>query len=66
MKKGVLKITQNSQENTCARVFFNKVGGKVAATLLEKRLRYRCFPVNFAKYLRTPFQQHTSERLLLS
>ena len=25
------------------------------ATLLKKRFRHRCFPVNFAKFLRTPF-----------
>ena len=35
-------------------------------TLFKKRLRYRCFPVNFAKFLRTPFLQNTSGRLLLS
>ena len=27
------------------------------ATLLEKRLWHRCFPVNFAKFLRTPFHR---------
>ena len=35
------------------------------ATLLKKRLCHRCFPVNFAKSLRTPFLQNTSGRLLL-
>ena len=25
------------------------------ATLLKNRLRHRCFPVNFEKFLRTPF-----------
>ena len=25
------------------------------ATLFKKRLWYRCFPMNFAKFLRTPF-----------
>ena len=44
LKKVALKILQNSQENTCAR----------PATLL-KRLWRRCFPVNFAKFLRTLF-----------
>ena len=29
------------------------------ATLLKKRLWHRCFPVNFAKFLRTPFLQKT-------
>ena len=49
-----LKISQISQENTCARV-----------SLLKKRLWRNRFPVNFAKFLRTPFLQNTSERLLL-
>ena len=35
------------------------------ATLLKKRLWYRYFPVNFAKFLRTTFLQNTSGRLLL-
>ena len=36
-------------------LFFNKVVGLRPATLLKKRLWYRCFPVNFAKFLITPF-----------
>ena len=28
-------------------------------TLLKKRLWHRCFPVNFAKFLRTPFFYRT-------
>ena len=36
------------------------------ATLLKNRLRHRCFPVNFAKFLRTPFFiKHLSWLLLL-
>ena len=36
---------------------FAKCTGKrlLPETLLKKRLWYRCFPVNFAKLLRTPF-----------
>ena len=34
-------------------LFFNKVARP--ATLLKKRLWHRWFPVNFAKFLRTPF-----------
>ena len=56
VKKIFLKTSQNSQENTCARVsFFNKVAAFRTATLLKKRLWHKCFPVNFAKFLRTPF-----------
>ena len=36
------------------------------ATLSKKRLWHRCFPVNFAKFLRTPFSQNSSVRLLLA
>ena len=34
-------------------------------TLLKTKLWHMCFPVNFAKFLRTPFLQNTSGRLLL-
>ena len=44
---------------------FNKVAGLRPAKLLKKRLRHRCYPVNFAKFLRTPFLQNTSGQLLL-
>ena len=40
--------------------YFNKFGGLWPTTLLKKRLWYRCFPVNFAKFLRTTFLQNTS------
>ena len=35
------------------------------ATLLKKRLWHRCFPVNFAKFLRTPFLTEQLRWLLL-
>ena len=40
---------------------FAKFTGKHAApaTLLKKRLCHRCFPVNFVKFLRTPFFYRT-------
>ena len=40
---------------------FNKVAGLRPATLLKKRkrLRHRCFPVDFPKFLRTPSLQNT-------
>ena len=39
----------------CQGLSFNKVAGLRPATLLKKRLWHRCFPVNFVKFLRTPF-----------
>ena len=60
MKKGDLRNLTKSQENTCVRIsflislFFNKIVG----------LRL-CFPASFLKFLRKPFLQNTSRRLLL-
>ena len=42
---------------------FHKIHKKRPVPL--KRPWHSCFPVNFAKYLRTPFLQNTSGRLLL-
>ena len=47
-KKILLKTSQNSQENTCARVFVPE-----------------CFPMNFTKFLRTPFLPEHLRWLLL-
>ena len=62
MKKGVLRnFTKFTGKHLCRSLFFNKV-----ATLLKKRLWHRCFPVNFAKFFRTPFLQNASGWLLLN
>ena len=54
VKKVFLGISQNSQETTCVR-------GLRPATLLNRlnRLRFSCFPLNFAKFSKTPFLQNT-------
>ena len=39
--------------------FFNKVVGLRSATLLKERLRQRCFPMIFAKFLRKLFFNRT-------
>ena len=48
VKKLLLEISQNSQENACARVSF-------LISLLKRRLWHLFFPVNFARFLRTTF-----------
>ena len=54
-----LQLQKQSDNNIWSvgqlRLFFNKAAGLSAATLLKKRLWHRCFPVNFAKFIRTPF-----------
>ena len=61
------------QESSRPEVFFKKgllqtfvKFRREPATLLKKRLWHRYFPVNFANFLRTPFLQNTTGRLLLN
>ena len=54
-KKGVLRnLAKFTGKHLCQILFFNKVAG-LPATLLKYRIWHKCFPVNFAKFLRTPF-----------
>ena len=63
-EEGALKsFTRFTGKHLCQSLFFNKTG---SATLLKKRIWHRCFPVNFVKFLRIPFLQNTSGRVLLS
>ena len=59
------KFRKFTGKHLCKSLFFNKVACLKPATLLKRRLWHRCFPVNFAKFLRTPFLKNTSGRLLL-
>ena len=45
---------------TCQSLFFNKVAGFRSPTLLKKRLRYSCLPVNVLKLFPTPFFADTN------
>ena len=47
-------------KHLCQSLIFNKVAGLRPATLLKGRLWHRCFPMNFVKFLRTPFLQNNS------
>ena len=66
VKKGALiNFVKSAKKHLCLRLFFNEVTNLRSATLLKKRFWHRCFPANFAKFLRIPFVQNTSERLLI-
>ena len=53
-KVGALQTSANfTKKHLCQKTFFNKVQAW-PATLFKKRLQHRCFPVKFAKFLRTP------------
>ena len=53
--KHFIKFTGKHLCQSCS----NKVAGLSPATLLKKRLRHRCFHVNFVKRFRTPILQAT-------
>ena len=66
-EKGVLRnFTKFTRKHLRQSLFFNKFAGLRPATLLEKRLQRRFFPVNFVKFLRTPFLIEHLWWLLLS
>ena len=66
-KKGVLRnFAKFTGKHLRQRLFFNKVAGLRPAFLLKKRLWQRFFPVNFVKFLRTPFFMERFWWLLLN
>ena len=55
-KKGVLRnFGKFAGKHLCQSFFFNKLAGLSPATLLKKRPWHNCCPMNFPKFLRTPF-----------
>ena len=63
---GALKnFAKFTGKQLCKSLFFNKVAGLRPVTLLKNRLWHWYFPVNFAKFLRTPFLNEPLRWLLL-
>ena len=63
MKKDVLRnLTKFTGKHLWQSLLFNK---GVACNFIKKRLWHKSFLVNFLEFLRTPFLQNTSGRLLL-
>ena len=59
VKELILKISQISQKNTCVEVFILWSCESKTYKFIKKRLQHRCFPVNFAKFLRTHILKKT-------
>ena len=56
VRKGVLRnFAKFTRKHLYQSLSFNKVAGLRPAPLLKKRPWHRCFPVNFVKFVRTPF-----------
>ena len=54
-----LRLTRKDFDGSFSNRNFTKFTGLRSATLLKKRLWYRCFPVNFVKFLKNTFLQRT-------
>ena len=55
LKTVFLEIWQNSQENTCLSLFFNKIAGLKPATLLKKELWGQVFSCEICKISENTF-----------
>ena len=54
VKRGALKdFPKFTGKQLCQNLFVNKIQDLMPATLLKKRLRHKCFLVNFANFLST-------------
>ena len=58
VKKVFLEISQNSQENTCASLFFNKVAGG-ASNFIKKENLAQVFSCGFCKISKNTFFDRT-------
>ena len=64
-KKGVLKFRKFYRKTPVLESIFNNISGLQSCNFIKKRLQHRCFPIKFAKFLRTPILKNICERLFL-
>ena len=64
MRKGILRNFAKFTGKHLYQSLFQEGCGPEACNFIKKRVWHRCFPVNCAKFLRTPFLQNNSGRLL--
>ena len=58
-------IFTGKQKTPVLESLFNKIAGLKACSFIKKRLQYKCFPVNTAKFFRILTLKNICERLLL-
>ena len=63
-KINYLLSTLHLQKQPLEVFYKNRCSQNRPATSSKNRLWHRCFPANFARFLRTPFLQNISERVL--
>ena len=59
------ELRQSHRKTPVLESFFNKATDLRACSFIKKRLQHGCFPVKFAKFLRTSILKNICERLLL-
>ena len=64
-KKQPPQVFYKKGKQLCRGLFFNRIVGFGLASLLKKRYQNRCFPLNYARFLRIAFLQKTSRQLFL-
>ena len=64
MRKGILRNFAKFTGKHLYQSLFQEGCGPEACNFIKKRVWHRSFPVNCAKFLRTPFLQNNSGRLL--
>ena len=62
-KELFLKISHFHKKAPVSESLFNKIADLKACSFIKKRLQHRCFPVNFAKFLRTPILKNICKQL---
>ena len=65
IKKLFLKDLQHLRKTPVLESLFNKFAGLKTCNFIKKRLQQRCFPVNIAKFLRTPSLNNMCKWLVL-
>ena len=64
-KKCSVKYRKFNRKTPVLESLFNNVEGLQACNFIKKIFQHWCFPMKFAKFLRTPILKNICERLLL-
>ena len=65
-KKDLIRnFAEFTSKHVLESLFFDKVKLYRSAAAFKRRLKCRCFLVNFVEFVRTPVLQNTTRRLLL-
>ena len=62
--RGSQEFRKFQRQTPSLESLLNKVPGLKACNFIEKKLQHRCFPMKFAKFLRTTILKNICERLL--